>query len=187
MHIDPCSCPGHCLRPVAAMASVPMPQPLCPPSVVCHPGPHLRRDTVVSNEEEGRVAVEGEIRHAGRRRLPRDNPPPPPLPSSSPSSSSSPLLIGRCGQGGVAAERVAAGWAGELHHAGRRARAELCRTMTLSRACTRWSSTKPALWETLLICVSHYAARTIPFAQSKPGYPLMQAIKQQRTALYKPG
>jgi hypothetical protein len=82
-----------------ALASLPMPRPLCPPSVVCHPGPHLRRDSG-TNEEEGRVAVEGEIRHAGRRRLPRANPPPP-LPSSSlSSSSSSPLLIGNMARAG---------------------------------------------------------------------------------------
>jgi hypothetical protein len=45
------------------------------------------------------------------------------------------------------------------------------------------SSTKPALSETELICVSHYAARAIPFALAKSGYPLMRATKHQRTAL----
>jgi hypothetical protein len=42
---------------------------------------------------------------------------------------------------------------------------------------------KPAVWETIQICVSHYAACITPFALTKPGYPPMRATKHQRTAL----
>jgi hypothetical protein len=51
----------------------------------------------------------------------------------------------------------------------------------------RLSPTKPALWETAQICVSHYAACIMPFALAKPGYPPMRATKHQQTALHKPG
>jgi hypothetical protein len=43
----------------------------------------------------------------------------------------------------------------------------------------RLISIKPALSETQLVCVSHYAARTIPFALPKHGYPLICATKHQ--------
>jgi hypothetical protein len=78
--------------------------------------------------------------------------------------------------------------AGELDHGSgertgsRRRQSGASQLATGSRAgdpIVHLSSTKPALLETQLICGSHYAASTMPFAQPKPGYPLVRAIKHQ--------
>jgi hypothetical protein len=81
----PPPCPPPPPDPSRALAAAPDPPPRWPPrtpnpripclapAAVRRPGPHLRRDTVVPNQE-GRAAVEGELLHRHSRANPLSSP-----------------------------------------------------------------------------------------------------------------